>query len=523
MKNLLTLTFCLIIICGLFFPSYVAVYSKENYNNDKIDISEKNKLKNIDNQFFWGWWWPEKPGRYEPFFNVNEIVEVESSAYGATSADFNNDGLIDFGIAWSNLIRDDDFHSYISIFYKDETSTTYIRNDVFSFDYTRINDLDAADFDGDGDIDLLYTYSEYEIDSGKRTNGVGKFLFNDGNGVFSDEKIAFYHILSNEVKKINPQISSADFDGDGDIDFIVGDNSGLVSFYKNEGMGSFNHSSDSIFNENEYNSWGIANADFDSDGDIDFIVTEKTESEDGNIYLKYNDGTDSCFNHSNFTTVANLPAILYETFYSSAFPIADGCLCSIDYNSDGLMDFVYGGPGNLFLYIQQENAIFEPFTVARFPEYKSDGGRYDCNNLRQGGITVNDFNDDGLDDIIVGGSHGEIRLFTNNHILIDIILPDRSCKIINNEITTWLLPFYPLLKHGTSIVQGDVTVITKELEPLSRVDFYLDDKLVYTDEDSPFEWEWNRFSFGRHKVKAVAYDLKGDQAGFDDTVVWKFL
>jgi parallel beta-helix repeat protein len=38
----------------------------------------------------------------------------------------------------------------------------------------------------------------------------------------------------------------------------------------------------------------------------------------------------------------------------------------------------------------------------------------------------------------------------------------------------------------------------------------------------PYEWEWDRFSFGRYTVKALAYDLDGEQVGFDDTIVWKF-
>ena len=39
----------------------------------------------------------------------------------------------------------------------------------------------------------------------------------------------------------------------------------------------------------------------------------------------------------------------------------------------------------------------------------------------------------------------------------------------------------------------------------------------------PFEWSWTGFSFGRYKLKAVAYDLNGEQVGYDDTIVWKFL
>ena len=148
-----------------------------------------------------------------------------------------------------------------------------------------------------------------------------------------------------------------------------------------------------------------------------------------------------------------------------------------------------------------------------------------CYNVRFGGITVGDFNGDALDDMVVGSALGYVRLFTNQYVLIDIIKPDQACLFVNDEIKIYydgifLLPF---LKYGTSIVIGNLTIVTKELQPLSKVEFYLNNKLVFTDDASPYKWNWERFSFGRHKVKAVAYDLNGNEAGFDDSIIWKFL
>jgi hypothetical protein len=38
----------------------------------------------------------------------------------------------------------------------------------------------------------------------------------------------------------------------------------------------------------------------------------------------------------------------------------------------------------------------------------------------------------------------------------------------------------------------------------------------------PYEWNWTGFSFGRHKIKAVPYDMDGKKAGYDDAIVWKY-
>ncbi|RLF57960.1 MAG: hypothetical protein DRN27_06660 [Thermoplasmata archaeon] len=484
----------------------------------------------------WGWWWPDFPGRFEPFFDIDyEVDELLTKDMddmnGMASADFNDDGLLDFAVSWAEILSTT-IIAHISIFYNNGGENDFTAVKVFSLDLLgmRIQDLDAADYDNDGDIDLLCTYSEHawHNDLPFKINGTGKILLNDGQNNFDDGHMAFWHgpgdPKDRDHNRINPQISSADFDGDGDIDFVVGDNTGLVAFHKNDGTGNFTWVCDSDFGYEKGLSWGITSADFNGDGYIDFIVTEFDSHEEGDVYLKYNDGTDSCFNHSDYSMIANIPDYDNQSFYVCINYAAQGCLSAIDYNDDGLMDFLFGGMGYVLLYVQTIDGVFEHFTVCRLPAPNPNGdGAFIIDNLRLGGIAIGDFNNDGLDDAIMGGSNYIIETLYNNCNLVDITFPDRSCKIINNEIIAGFLPFYPILKHGTSIVQGDVTVITKELEPLSKVKFYLDNKLVHTDDDSPFEWEWSRFSFGRHKVKAVAYDLDGNEAGFDDTIVWKFL
>ena len=511
-------------------------YMQNEFLDLMDDIDDGSDVLQYNNgERSWGWWWPDFPGRIEPFFDleyeIDESITGDMSAMnGMASADFNDDGLLDFAASWNEMVSDI-LIAHISIFYNQGVEKGFTAVEVVGLDLeTSIKDLDAADYDNDGDIDLLCAYSEHVWYNSLpiKINGTGKILLNDGQNNFDDGHMAFWHGAGDpedrDHNRINPQVSSADFDGDGDIDFVVGDNTGLVAFHKNDGTGNFTWECDSDFGYVKGLSWGITSADFDGDGYIDFIVTEFDSLEQGDVYLKYNDGTDSCFNHSDYRKIANVPDYDNQSFFVCLNFAAQGCLCAIDYNDDGLMDFIFGSMGYVLLYIQTADGIFEHFTVCRLPAPNPDGdGVFILDHLRQGGIAIGDFNNDGLDDAMIGGSNYIIETLYNNCNLVDITFPDRASFIQNNEIRSWILPLYPFLKHGTSIVQGDVTVVAKELEPLSKVEFYLDNKLVFTDEDSPFEWDWNRFSFGRHKVKAVAYDLNGNEAGFDDTIVWKFL
>jgi aminopeptidase YwaD len=45
--------------------------------------------------------------------------------------------------------------------------------------------------------------------------------------------------------------------------------------------------------------------------------------------------------------------------------------------------------------------------------------------------------------------------------------------------------------------------------PIQRAEFYYDGKLVLTDTEAPFTWQFNKFSVGKHQITVIVYDQLG--------------
>lgn len=136
----------------------------------------------------------------------------------------------------------------------------------------------AADFDRDGDLDLL-------ISGQTNSNGDGTKLFsNDGNGVFTEVQSEFAGVFDGSAV-------FSDIDNDDDLDIIVnGQRNGVGTlyskFYVNDGTGSYtdvgNRGLDSL------GSCSLVLADVDMDGDEDIFLTGKNSASADTCALYYN-------------------------------------------------------------------------------------------------------------------------------------------------------------------------------------------------------------------------------------------
>jgi hypothetical protein len=151
----------------------------------------------------------------------------------------------------------------------------------------------TADFDGDGDVDVLGNLSL-------------SWFQNLGDGAFLRRQIAYGSPLGVRV---------ADFDRDGDIDIVAAYQSSL-GWYENNGEGMF--TARTIATPSATFRGGLELADIDSDGDLDMLVSSVVNSL--TLWVMLNDG------RQNFATVLPISTPLPVTAFRAADVDRDGDL-----------------------------------------------------------------------------------------------------------------------------------------------------------------------------------------------------
>ena len=141
--------------------------------------------------------------------------------------------------------------------------------------------IDVTDYDGDNDLDILFTglNGQLEQDGRLYANGAGSFT----EVTLSDE---FDRTASGSARW-------GDYDNDGDQDILItgvlGSNPLRLALFENDGQGQFTQRVESAF---DTLSLGAANwGDYDNDGDLDILVTGASLDEEAmvpNLYILKN-------------------------------------------------------------------------------------------------------------------------------------------------------------------------------------------------------------------------------------------
>ena len=203
---------------------------------------------------------------------------------GAVFADYDGDGDLDIAVArhGPNLLWQNN----------GDGTFTDVSTDAGIDGHSRWSSTAAfADFDGDEDLDLYFTnYADFVIAEQKDEvqwfdDGMLQFpqhfkptdnaLYrNNGDGTFTD--ITKDASISGTGRSLGAL--ATDYDGDGDTDLFVANDVGFNDMFRNDGDMKFTNvallSGLSCDVEGRFQAcMGVAGGDYDSDGDIDIMVT----------------------------------------------------------------------------------------------------------------------------------------------------------------------------------------------------------------------------------------------------------
>jgi enediyne biosynthesis protein E4 len=149
------------------------------------------------------------------------------------------------------------------------------------FDQLKITDasvVSTGDIDGDGDLDVFvaqyrppYVGGQLPTPYYDANDGFASYLLlNDGRGKFEQAKNQ--PALRGKSHRRTLSASLVDLDGDSDLDLVtLNDYNGVDLFY-NDGKGNFTDETARLDNRHLFG-MGLAFADFDRDGTLDFLAT----------------------------------------------------------------------------------------------------------------------------------------------------------------------------------------------------------------------------------------------------------
>lgn len=209
------------------------------------------------------------------------LGDIGQTAYDVESFDFDGDGDIDIFSIYS---PDNSVNGGIKVFVNNEGS--FEEAEKIFYGNHRLQSFEAGDFDNDGDKDFLISYGETIYDGIDFTKdfSVVKILEYEPNPE-AEELGDMFTLREEEVlrygeqtegfvpynHRIKPYLAIGDYDNDGDVDFVVGDNSGIVNYFENLGGFSFKDRG-KIFDFGKI-SWGLASGDLNNDSKIDLLVS----------------------------------------------------------------------------------------------------------------------------------------------------------------------------------------------------------------------------------------------------------
>ena len=301
-------------------------------------------------------------------FNAPAVVPTGARAGGQVLVDLDGDGDLDLAVATEGAGTQDLIELYRNVGGAFSPAGT-----VFLANGSSPTGLAAADFDGDGDMDLAVTLKNVNQVQIVRNNGAFTFTPTAGVGTGGSEP---------------RQISAADMDGDGDMDVVVSNrDSSQISVLRNTAgtlalVGAYAMGSEARDH---------AVGDFDGDGDRDVAVSSHDSRQ---VEVLLNSGAG---------------ALGAPSFLSVPAATRPDGLAAADMDGDGDIDLVCGAG--------DDNQVAQNFVVI----FRNSGAglftgpfNFTTGGLDTGDVFVADLDGDGDQDVVAANqSSGNLSVMAN--------------------------------------------------------------------------------------------------------------
>ena len=315
---------------------------------------------------------------------LREVGHLASPCH-VSAVDLDRDGRTDLLVAdLGNPVPGDTKQGSVT-WMRSRTDGTY-QSIALATGLPRVADVEAGDFDGDGDLDLIVAAFGWRK--------VGAILLLENQTKDWSKPVFETHVVDKRTGAIHVPV--ADLDGDGRLDFValVAQQHETVSAFLGDGKGNFREETIDRAPHPAWGSSGLQLVDLDGDKDLDVLVTNGDMLDD--FQLKPYHGIRWLENRGRFPFVPHDVAPFFGALRAQA----------ADLDGDGDMDIVACS------LVQLARTAGGPAPSRDLPSLvwleQTAPGRFERHTLETGGrhlsLDLGDADGDGDVDIVVANS-----------------------------------------------------------------------------------------------------------------------